>query len=443
MKFDPDDPNLTAYALGELEGEERAAVEAQVAHSEEARRIVDETRAAAFVLSDELRKEANAWSLEELWRAVVAMRQRALTIRMPHRSQWVRRATLALAALLVVGLSLPLILYKPNGSVPGNGSKPRPDGITFTSIPGANADEPGMGLALAGSQPIGLSADASGVVHAPFVEVARAPISSFPLEARSGGYAAVSRAIAEGRLPSPQSVRIEELVNAFAYKVEPPAGDAALAARVEAAACPWNPKHQLARIAVRTRDQTAATTQPSIVARDARAVVEFNPRRVGSYRLLGFESRMASPEDADHGASLASGQTLTALYEIAPPPSGAAQPAESLRYLSSRQLTPAADSDELLTVRLTHRPAPSAPLRTGEVALRHSTATPDLASEDFRFASAVAALGLVLRDSPNKGAATLDMAISLAQGSLGDDPRRERAQFVELVRQAQKLSKKT
>ena len=51
MNFSLDDPRLTAYALGELEGEERAGVEAWLANHPEARRTVDEVRSAAWVLS--------------------------------------------------------------------------------------------------------------------------------------------------------------------------------------------------------------------------------------------------------------------------------------------------------------------------------------------------------------------------------------------------------
>ena len=57
MKIDPDNPKLTAYALGELDGKELTEVEAEVQQSEELRRIVDEIRATAQHLTDELKDE--------------------------------------------------------------------------------------------------------------------------------------------------------------------------------------------------------------------------------------------------------------------------------------------------------------------------------------------------------------------------------------------------
>jgi len=57
MKLSPDDPKLTAYALGELDAAERAAIEAVLADSPEARAVVEEIRAAAERLTSELAAE--------------------------------------------------------------------------------------------------------------------------------------------------------------------------------------------------------------------------------------------------------------------------------------------------------------------------------------------------------------------------------------------------
>src|SRR5438067_9600015 len=58
--FSPDDPKLTAYALGELEGDERAAVEAALRLDPVARAAVAETRAFAAQLKSALAAEAAA-----------------------------------------------------------------------------------------------------------------------------------------------------------------------------------------------------------------------------------------------------------------------------------------------------------------------------------------------------------------------------------------------
>jgi len=58
------------------------------------------------------------------------------------------------------------------------------------------------------------------------------------------------------------------------------------------------------------------------------------------------------------------------------------------------------------------------------------------ASEDFRFASAVAAWGMFLRDSEFCQDFTLDQVARLARNSLGEDEDGYRSEFVRLVETA-------
>lgn len=60
------------------------------------------------------------------------------------------------------------------------------------------------------------------------------------------------------------------------------------------------------------------------------------------------------------------------------------------------------------------------------------------ATADFRFGAAVAEFGLLLRDAPEKGSASFDEVLRLAEPVAGDDPHRR--EFLDLVRQAQKIS---
>ena len=62
------------------------------------------------------------------------------------------------------------------------------------------------------------------------------------------------------------------------------------------------------------------------------------------------------------------------------------------------------------------------------------------ASADFRFAAAVAAFGMVLRNSPHRGQATLPAVEEYAAGALGRDPNGYRAEFLDLVRKARNLA---
>ncbi|HEV3165631.1 MAG TPA: VWA domain-containing protein [Isosphaeraceae bacterium] len=57
MTYDPNDPRLTAYALDELDDADRPDVEAQLAACAESRRTVDDIRATAQLLSQQLHRE--------------------------------------------------------------------------------------------------------------------------------------------------------------------------------------------------------------------------------------------------------------------------------------------------------------------------------------------------------------------------------------------------
>ena len=64
----------------------------------------------------------------------------------------------------------------------------------------------------------------------------------------------------------------------------------------------------------------------------------------------------------------------------------------------------------------------------------------DQTSDDFRFAAAVAGFGMMLRDSAHKAGLSYDQVLNLAASAAEDDPDAYRAEFIRLVKQAQKLS---
>ena len=61
-------------------------------------------------------------------------------------------------------------------------------------------------------------------------------------------------------------------------------------------------------------------------------------------------------------------------------------------------------------------------------------------STDLRFAAAVAAFGMVLRESEYRGSATLESVIALGRGALGEDEGGYRAEFIKLVEQVRAKS---
>ena len=80
-------------------------------------------------------------------------------------------------------------------------------------------------------------------------------------------------------------------------------------------------------------------------------------------------------------------------------------------------------------------------LGTASIALSQKLAPADLSalqplSENMSLAAGIAAFGMVLRQSPHKGEATLDMARELVKQSLAFDPHGYRAQLLQLIDKA-------
>jgi hypothetical protein len=63
------------------------------------------------------------------------------------------------------------------------------------------------------------------------------------------------------------------------------------------------------------------------------------------------------------------------------------------------------------------------------------------ATSDFQFAAAVAAFGMLLRESPYRGDANYDAVLEIASSSLGEDRYGYRGEFLELVDAARRLAR--
>jgi Ca-activated chloride channel family protein len=183
----------------------------------------------------------------------------------------------------------------------------------------------------------------------------------------------------------------------------------------------------------------------SIVASDVKVQVEFNPQQVSQYRLIGYENRILKREDfandkVDAG-EIGSGHTVTALYEIVL--NGEKGWLEPLRY----QKTAAAESElsgELALLRIRYKEPGAQQSKLMEFPLKASQIKPslDAASDDFRFAAAVAAYGQILKDSKYTGTFSFADTAELAQTARGDDRFGLRAEFVQLVNLARSLQTK-
>ena len=181
------------------------------------------------------------------------------------------------------------------------------------------------------------------------------------------------------------------------------------------------------------------------VAKDVKLQIEFNPSRVAAYRLLGYENRLLRDEDfvddTKDAGELGAGHSVTALYEIIPPDAPDAATVrrpDSLRYTRPAPRTEAARGGELLYVKLRYK-RPDGRRSQELTHVVRDEAARSAPSTDLTFAAAVAEFGMLLRESPHKGAASMDSVIARAERGRGEDPFRYRAEFVQLARRAREL----
>lgn len=182
------------------------------------------------------------------------------------------------------------------------------------------------------------------------------------------------------------------------------------------------------------------------IAKDVKIQIEFNPARIGAFRLIGYENRILRHEDFNDdkkdAGEIGAGHTVTALYELVPAGNDTGLPGvDPLKY--QKPSAPVAEresaSSELMTVKLRYKQpdGDTSKLLQKPVADTAKDATP---SKDLQFAAAVAEFGMVLRESPHKGNATFDTALSLAENGLGSDAHGYRHEFMDLVRKAKSLT---
>jgi Ca-activated chloride channel homolog len=170
------------------------------------------------------------------------------------------------------------------------------------------------------------------------------------------------------------------------------------------------------------------------VAKDVKLQVEFNPRVVAAYRLVGYENRLLAREDFNDdrkdAGDIGAGRAVTALYELIPvgePVDGA--PIDPLKYQEPRAPV-RTGSRELMTVKLRYK-APAANVsEVLAIPVEERTGQP---SASLGFAAAVAQFGMLLRDSEFKGTATWSAVQALARQHRGEDADGYRAEFVRLV----------
>ena len=179
------------------------------------------------------------------------------------------------------------------------------------------------------------------------------------------------------------------------------------------------------------------------VAKDVKLQLEFNPKYVKEYKLIGYENRMLANEDFTNdkkdAGEIGAGHTVTALYELVPSNGKVAQ---SLRY-QSQELNEKGKGNELGFLKIRYKDPKVKDAKSVEITepLVFNKKALKETSTDYRFAASVAEFGILLRDNSNKANATYDQVIELAEGAIGKDPEGYRKEFVRLVKSVKMLPK--
>ncbi len=482
----PDDPRLTAYALGELGPAEAALVEAEIADRPEARALVVEIQATARLLADHLRLETAPSTILGLHRAIDARLGPAAP---PHRRKWVRPALaaglLGLAAtatwavldgggqpregVLLAGrepaAASPKLGAAPAGTATGAlpaqapapppGATAEPDSDLVGTSPRAAVRLDPLGV---GSKP-GASAAAKSdrsepvarVINGGFrrwgalapAELGKAKTFAYRarLDASAELYCSAERQPTSTFPAAPGSESYARVAADLDRGVLPPREAVRTEELINALAYSYaeppagDPIGCEVEVARCPWDEAHRLVRVGLKGReptrDVAVAVRFHPDRASAYRLFGLDDPVLPALEAPlKEAALRAGQGFTALYEVIPPEG---------RGIAA-DFKPAAGPPKLLDVEVRCKVQDASTTRLLTYPGNDSDRPFVEASADFRLASALAGFAMLLRDSPGKGSLTWVSLVDLATAAVGPNPAGDRARFLELCRKAQALS---
>ncbi|HEY9036609.1 MAG TPA: VWA domain-containing protein [Pseudomonadales bacterium] len=189
-------------------------------------------------------------------------------------------------------------------------------------------------------------------------------------------------------------------------------------------------------------DQLSSTV--FTIAQDVKIQLEFSPR-VKEYRLIGYENRLLNREDFNNdkvdAGDIGAGHTVTAIYELVMEGSegGLIDP---LRYGDKKPAVDEAHINEMAFLRLRYKQPGESKSRLIEQPVKMADIHRNVAeaSDSFRFASAVAAWGQLLRGGEYTGSFSYGDVRALAQGARGTDAFGYRGEFLQLVNLSESLA---
>lgn len=309
MSMDWNDPRLTAYALGELEGAELNEMEALVRESKEAREYVQSVRETANALSSELKSEpipqrkptpTSWWGLPVLnpYMSLAVAGVAAVMILLPtlreklkeqspvpdqatQMGKFREEADLALpdnGTPIVAGLAdvekqkaAPAKMAKQETATAADEiAAPDSAALPTESVaasPAVKRMGKGVGITVFGGSANGFvpggfsegqmahnTENYASNPEADFQRVSEHQLSTFSIDVDTASYSVIRRYLNSNALPPTDAVRIEEMINYFPYSYAPPRDGKPVAVHVEQMDAPWKSEHKLVRIGLKAKD---------------------------------------------------------------------------------------------------------------------------------------------------------------------------------------------
>ncbi len=154
------------------------------------------------------------------------------------------------------------------------------------------------------------------------------------------------------------------------------------------------------------------------VAKDAKIQLSFNSNSVISYRLIGYENRALNENefrnDAVDGGEIGAGQTITALYEL------------ELRE----------DFTNLGTISVNYK-YPNIDISSSfDQAIDNTLTEFGFASDNLKLSAAIAAYGMLMKQSAHSGTADKGLVLDLIRSSKLSDPFSLKSEFEQIVEDA-------
>ncbi|MBN2167313.1 MAG: von Willebrand factor type A domain-containing protein [Marinilabiliaceae bacterium] len=184
------------------------------------------------------------------------------------------------------------------------------------------------------------------------------------------------------------------------------------------------------------------------IAKDVKFQIEFNPKKIAAYRLIGYENRVLNNEDFNDdkkdAGDIGAGHTVTALYEIVPIQASDAETykdmVDELKYQVKTNVKNSL-LNEWMTLKLRYKQPDGQKSKLIVKTVSGSVKNFENATDDLQFAASVAGFGMLLRKSEYVSNLSFEDIKNMALKSKGSDIEGYRGEMVRLIGLAKGLKK--